>query len=157
MPAVVVIPVVAVDIVLGVAVGPDPLDFVPAQARRQFPVLHCHPWPVAAGRPEPAPVTAEVVAVLHVEEIVRHPHRHVKAELGGVDEIDILFDADDRHRRRHDDRCGDDDLPGLELPRLMFTSTPTLPAQAADTLSARATGTSTTATLLALLNFLDMT
>src|SRR6266545_2645456 len=65
MLAVIVVPIVAVDVVLGVAVRPDRLEVVPAQARREVPVPHGRPRAAAAGCPEPAPVAAEVVAVLH--------------------------------------------------------------------------------------------
>lgn len=122
MPATVVVPIVAEDVVLGVAECPDPFELSSAQVRREFPVLRDNPWPMAAGCPEPSPVTEEVVVAPDIEEIVRHAHCHVKAEPRGIDEIHIVIDGDylgggrlgdDDPRRRRCGRCGDDDLLGL--------------------------------------------
>jgi hypothetical protein len=91
---VIMVAVTTIGIMLRIAVCPDPLDLVPPQSGRQVPVTHCIPWAMASMGPVPATIPTQVVAIMQIENIVRHSNRNIKAKSGRIDKVDIIIDEE---------------------------------------------------------------
>ena len=96
--AMIVILIPAVNLVLIITVLAHPLQLMLAEAWRQIPVAYDSPWAVTMKRPVPATITEEVIGVPGIEQVVRQPHRHEKAQCPGENELRIILNP--KHRWR---------------------------------------------------------